>query len=464
MIPSSLRRVLPTRVLESGPSRGEAGELLRLATPIAAIQVGLMLLGLVDTLMVGRVSPVDLAAVALGNLYFFLVAVFGMGLLMVLDPLVAQAYGAGDQEAVARAVQRGLVLAGALSLLAVAALLPAGWVLALLRQPAEVVPIAGGYARVAALGVLPFYLFVVFRQTLQALGIVRAILWILVLGNVVNIGLNWMFVFGNLGAPRLGAVGSSWASSLVRIGMASGLLLMAWPVLGRYLRPWRSRVTAGAPMGRMLRLGAPIGAQTFLEFSAFGIAGLMAGWVGTTAVAGHQVALSLASFTFMLPMGIGQATAVLVGRAVGRGDSAAARRVAIGGLVSGVGIMALTAVLFLALPTPLARLFTTDTAVIGLAAALLPIAGVFQIVDGVQVVAAAILRGVGDTRVPMLMNFAGFYAVALPLGAALAFGAGLGARGIWWGLATGLGVVALLLAGRVRRRMSGEIARVEIEE
>jgi len=126
--------------------------------------------------------------------------------------------------------------------------------------------------------------------------------------------------------------------------------------------------------------------------------------------------------------------------------------------------MALTAVLFLALPTPLARLFTTDTAVIGLAAALLPIAGVFQIVDGVQVVAAAILRGVGDTRVPMLMNFAGFYAVALPLGAALAFGAGLGARGIWWGLATGLGVVALLLAGRVRRRTSGEIARVEIEE
>jgi len=446
------------------PRREEARELARLATPIVAIQVGLMLLGVVDTLMVGRVSPADLAAVALGNLYFFLVAVFGMGLLMVLDPLVSQAHGAGDDEALARALQRGLVLALLLAVVAVAALLPAGPVLTLFRQPAEVVPIAAGYARVAAIGVLPFYLFVVFRQTLQALGIVRAILWILLVANVVNVGLNWALVFGNLGAPRLGAVGSSWASSLVRIGMAVGLIVVAWPVLRPYLRPWRARITAAAPMGRMVRLGAPIGAQTFLEFSAFGIAGLMAGWVGTIAVAGHQVAISLASFTFMLPMGIGQATAVLVGRAVGRGDSEAARRVAMGGMIGGVGIMALTAVAFLLLPTPLARLFTTDPEVIALAALLLPIAGVFQVADGIQVIGAAILRGVGDTRVPMLINFAGFYAVALPLGAALAFGAGLGARGIWWGLATGLGVVAVLLALRVRRRTTGVIARVEIEE
>jgi len=423
-----------------------------------------MLMGVVDTLMVGRVSPVDLAAVAIGNLYFFLVAIFGMGLLLALDPLVAQAHGAGDLEAAARAVQRGLVFALGLAAVGTLALLPAEPVLTLLRQPADVVPVAAGYARVAAVGILPFYLFVVLRQTLQALGIVRAILWILFAANVANIGLNWILVYGNLGAPALGAVGSSWASSVVRTVMAGGLAVVAWPVLRPYLRPWRARVTARAPLLRMLRLGAPIGGQMFLEFSAFGIAGLMMGWVGTVAVAGHQVALSLASFTFMVPMGIGQATAVLVGRAVGRGDSRGARRVAGGGLLSGVGVMVLTAVAFLLAPEPLSHLFSTDVAVVALGAALLPIAGVFQVVDGIQVVAAAILRGIGDTRVPMLIAFAGFYAVALPLGAVLAFGLDLGARGIWWGLAGGLGVVAGLLALRVRRRTAGAIARLRIDE
>ncbi len=446
------------------PTREERRELIRLATPIVAIQVGMMLLGVVDTVMVGRVSPVDLAAVALGNLYFFLVAVFGLGLLMSLDPLVSQAHGARDGEALARAVQRGLVFALALSVGAAAALLPAGPLLTLFRQPPEVVPVAAAYARVAIVGILPFYLFVVFRQTLQALGRVRVILWILVLGNLVNVALNWVLVYGNLGAPRLGAVGSSWASSVTRIAMAAGLLWAAWPVLRAHLRPWRPGVLARRPVGRMLRLGAPIGAQFFLEFSAFGIAGLMAGWVGTVAVAGHQVAITLAAFTFMAPLGIGQATAVLVGRNVGRGDAAAARRVAAGGLVGGVGVMLLTAAAFLLAPVPLSGLFSTDATVVALAASLLPIAGVFQVADGVQVVAASILRGVGDTRVPMLMNFGGFYAVALPGAAVLAFGAGLGARGIWWGLAGGLAVVAVLLAARVRHRMAGPLTRVHIDD
>jgi MATE family multidrug resistance protein len=446
------------------PTREEAGQLARLATPIVAIQVGMMFLGVVDTVMVGRVSPVDLAAVAIGNLYFFLVAVFGLGLLMSLDPLVSQAWGAGDGEALARAVQRGVVFAGALSLLAAVALLPAGPVLTLFRQPPEVVPVAAGYARVAIVGIVPFYLFVVFRQTLQALGRVRAILWILVAGNVANVLLNWILVYGNAGAPRLGAVGSSWASSLTRILMAAGLAWAAWPVLRGYLRPWRTGVLAWRPLRRMLGLGAPIGAQVFLEFSAFGVAGLMAGWVGTVAVAGHQVAITLASFTFMVPMGIGQATAVLVGQRVGLGDGPAARRFAAGGLVAGVGVMAVTAGVFLAAPVPLARLFSSDVAVVVLAASLLPIAGVFQVVDGIQVISAAVLRGVGDTRVPMLVNFAGFYAVALPAGATLAFGVGLGARGIWWGLAGGLGVVAVLLAARVRHRMAGPLARVRIDD
>jgi len=446
------------------PTREETNQLIRLAMPIVAIQVGLMLMGVVDTMMVGRVSPVDLAAVAIGNLYFFLVAVFGMGLLMSLDPLVSQAYGAGDGEALARALQRGLVFALVMGVVASLALTPAGAVLQLFRQPPEVIPIAAEYARVAIVGVIPFYLFVVFRQTLQALGRVQAILWILIAANLANVGLNWILVYGNLGAPALGAVGSSWASSITRVAMACGLAWVAWPILRSYLRPWRPGVLARRPVGRMLKLGAPIGAQVFLEFSAFGLAGLMAGWVGTVALAGHQVALSLASFTFMLPLGVGQATAVLVGRGVGREDTPAARRFAVGGLLAGVGVMVLTAAVFLLAPRSLSRLFSADPEVVALAVVLLPIAGVFQIVDGIQVVCAAILRGIGDTRIPMLINFAGFYAVALPVGALMAFRLELGARGIWWGLAGGLGVVAVLLGGRVRHRLAGSLARVHIED
>ncbi|MDT8368466.1 MAG: MATE family efflux transporter, partial [Longimicrobiales bacterium] len=370
----------------------------------------------------------------------------------------------GDEEALARALQRGIVLAIGLSVIASVALLPAGWVLARFDQPPEVVPLAAAYARATIPGVLPFYLFVVARQTLQALGRVRAILWILVAANLANIVLNWLLVFGNLGFPHLGAVGSAWASSLTRMGMAAGLFWISWPLLRRHLRPWRVGVLARIPMTRMIRLGAPIGAHVFLEFSAFGIAGLMAGWVGTVAVAGHQVALTLASLTFMIPMGVGQATAVLVGRAVGRGDSEAARRAGVGGLGIGVASMAMTAGAFLLFPDALARLFSDDVQVVQLAAALLPIAGAFQVADGIQVVAAAILRGIGDTRVPMLINFAGFYAVALPVGAILSFEADLGAEGIWWGLASGLGVVAALLIVRVARRSSGELERVRIDE
>ncbi|MDT8339879.1 MAG: MATE family efflux transporter [Longimicrobiales bacterium] len=441
--------------------RGELAELLRLALPVAAVQVGMMLMGVVDTVMVGHVSPADLAAVALGNIYFFACAVFGMGLLLSLDPVVSQAVGAGDEEGVARGVQRGLILALGLTVLAAGLLLLAEPVLHLLRQPPEVIPRAAGYALATIPGVLPFYLFVVLRQTLQARGEVTPILVAIAVANVANVLFNWMLVYGNLGAPPLGAVGSGWASSLSRWVMALALLGLSWGRLRSQLLPLRPQALRWAPLARMMRLGVPIGAQMGLEYGAFGMAGVLMGVLGTLSVAGHQIALNLAALTFMVPLGVSQATTVLVGRGVGARDPERARRAAAGGMLVGAGFMTVTMAVFLAVPGGLARLYSSDPAVVALAASLLPIAGLFQVFDGLQVVAQGVLRGVGDTRVPMWTNLLGFWGAGLPVGALLSFRAGMGPRGLWWGLALGLALVAVLLVIRIRIRLAGALDRLE---
>jgi MATE family multidrug resistance protein len=446
------------------PASDDVRELMRLALPVALVQIGLMAMGAVDTIMVGRVSATDLAAVAIGHLYFFGVAVFGMGVLYALDPVVSQAVGAGDAVGIARGVQRGAVLAAALSVLAMALLLPVGAVLAALGQPAEVVPVATRYARGLIPGVFPFYVFIVLRQSLQAMGKVRAILLAVLAANLVNVFLNWMFIFGNLGFPAMGAVGSAWATSSSRWFMMLALAAIGWPLLRQSLRPLRADALAPAPLARLLRVGAPVGGQQWLEFGVFGAAGLLMGWLGAIPLASHQVALQFAALTFMVPVGVAQATSVLVGQAVGRDDPPGARRATGAGLVIGVGFMAITAVMFLTVPEQLARAFSDDAPVIAAAALLLPIAGVFQVFDGIQVVAAGALRGVGDTRVPMILNLVGFWLVGLPVSAALGLGLGLGPQGIWWGLAIGIGVVALLLADRIQRRFGRGLTRLVIDD
>ncbi|MYI45974.1 MAG: MATE family efflux transporter, partial [Gemmatimonadetes bacterium] len=306
------------------PGRVELRALAALALPVAVVQMGLVAQGLVDTAMVGRVDAAQLGAVTLGNLYFFTVAVFGMGLLLALDPLVSQAFGAGDEDAIEVAIQRGVVLSVTLAVVASVFLAVAEPVFVLLRQPQEVVPVAAAYARTQIPGMLPFYGFIVFRQVLQAVGRVAPVVWTILLANVLNAFLNWILVFGNLGVPELGAVGSGWATAISRWFMWLCSLALGWRVLAPYLRRMRRGLFAADPFRRIVRLGSPIGLQLFLEFGAFGAIGILMGWMGTVAIAGHQIALNLAAFAFMIPLGISQAAAILVGRAVGRGDSATA--------------------------------------------------------------------------------------------------------------------------------------------
>jgi MATE family multidrug resistance protein len=432
-----------------------------LAGPIVVAQLGLMAMGVVDTIMVGHLSPAALAAVALGNVYFMGPTFFGQGMLMALDPVIAQAVGARDTGAIARGLERGIVIGLLLAVVVMASFLPARPLLRLLHQPSDVVPVAAAYVLASIPGVLPFFGFVVLRQALQAMRRTGAIVVAIVGANLVNAGLNWVLIFGHLGAPALGPVGSAWASTSARWLMFLTLLALG----GRFLRLRELSPGAQASLGslwHMVRLGLPIGTTMVLEYGAFAAIALLMGLLGTVPMAGHQIAINLASLTFMVPLGVAGAAAVLVGNGVGRGDPAGTARAAGAALLCGVAFMSCSALAFLLVPGPLARLYTDLPPVVALASSLIPIAGVFQVFDGLQVVGAGILRGMGDTRAPLLVNLLGFWTIGLPVSIALGFGTAAGPRGLWWGLVAGLAATAIFLLLRIRRMLQGEVRRVHV--
>jgi MATE family multidrug resistance protein len=449
--------------LEAPEPQSEWHAVSSIALPIVAVQVGMMLMGVVDTLMVGRVSAQALAGVSLGNLYVFNVMVIGMGALMALDPLVSQAVGASDHVGVTRAVQRGMILSIILALAIMLTMIPAAPLLRLFRQPPDVVPGAAAYVRISAAGMIPFLAFIVLRQTLQAVGRLAPIVVTIVVANVVNALLNWVFIFGHWGAPAMGVAGAALATAIGRWLMCVLLPLLAWSELRAHLHPFERAVFRVRPIWRMLMLGLPIGLQQFLEVSAFAAVGLLMGTFGTTQVASHQIALNLAALTFMVPLGVGAAAAVRVGHAVGAGDEQRARRAARIAYFVGGGFMCATAALFLVVPRQLAELYTPDAGLVAIAASLIPIAGFFQVFDGLQAVGAGVLRGLGDTRVPLIAMLSGYWLIGVPVSVVLGYGSGLGPRGLWWGFVAGLSSVAIFLLLRVRARFKRGVARVRID-
>lgn len=445
------------------PTKSELTEMARLAFPIVMVNVGMQGMGLLDAVMLGRVSSTALAAGALGNFYFFGISIIGIGILMALDPVIAQGVGAEDEAQIARGVQRGVLMTVVVAVVVSLLFTPAGTVLALLRQPPEVVPLAAAYVLWSIPGMLPFFAFNMLRQTLQAFRRVGPVVVGVIVGNVLNAFLNWVLIYGNLGFEPRGVLGSAIATSISRWVMAVVVLAGSWSMLRPYLRRWRPESWELAPLARMFLLGIPVGLQFLAEAGAFGFTTVMTGWMGTTVLAAHEIALSLASMTFMVPMGVAAAAAVMVGRAIGRGDVAASRRDAVAALVVGVGFMCLCAIAFALVPDLLAGVYTRDAATFALAASLIPIAAVFQVFDGTQVISASILRGAADTRVPAILHALSFWAVGIPLGALLAFKYELGAAGLWWGLTAGLAAAAVLQLRRVRRKLGREVERLVMD-
>lgn len=467
--------------------RIELSAQVRLATPVIAVNLAMMAMGVVDTQMAGHLSTTALAAIGLGHAWVWCPLSFGMGVVMALDPLVAQARGARDEPAVARALQRGLAMALVLSVPVAALLLAARAVFEglgavelgeLLGQgatgdavrsalgpmvPASVIPDAAGYARISALGVPAMLVFIALRQTLQALGHLRAIMVVALAANLVNVLFNWLLMYGHWGLPRLGALGCAWASVIVEVFMVLVLLLITRPVVKPYLWPVRRQALQLRPFVRLFALGAPIGLAIALEGGAFNGIQFLMGSFGETVMAGHRTAIVLASVSFMVPLGISTAAAVRVGHAVGAGDPQGVRRAAWVALVAGALTMSCFGFAFVSWPRELAMIFTPDLDVIAVTAGLMPLAGAFQLFDGLQVVAAGVLRGTADTRWPSVLNFVGYWILGLPLGVWWAFRRDAGPQALWWGLAGGLAFVALALIWRVTRRLSQVIQRVDLE-
>lgn len=463
LLTSDQKRTVAQR--PASTARGELTALLRLAAPIIVVQLGLNTMGFVDVAVLGHYRGDALAAMSLGNVIVWGALVFCMGVLVAVDPLLSQAVGADDESAVTRTLLRGLWLATLLAVPAALLLLPTETCLRWLGQGEGLIPAAGTYARINAWGVLPFLWFSVVRSYSAAHARLRAQVVVIVVANLVNLGLDWALVFGNAGMPELGVAGAAWATVLCRWLMCMGLIALMWRDVGAHVSRLRdaavrAQVFAVAPLQRLLRLGLPIGVQFSLEMGIFALTALFMGWFGEAQLGGHQVALQFVATSFMVPLGLSLAASVRVGWAIGRGDMVAARRVALVSLTTGAGIMAAFMVVFLTVPSHLASILTDVPAVVAWAALLLPVAAVFQVGDGLQVVAIGCLRGLGDTRTPMMINLIGFWLLGLPLGYGLSFGLGLGPLGLWWGLCAGLCAVACALLWMVWRGFTRERRRL----
>lgn len=417
-------------------------------------------MGVVDTVMLGHLSASALAAGALGHIVSFALLIFGFGTLSALDPLISQAHGAGDTRAVGEHLERGAVLGVALSLPIAAALWDIRWLLRLLGQPAAVHDDAGAYAHIIIWGVPAYFLLAVLRQTLQGMSIVRPAVAAILLGNVANVAGNYALIFGHWGAPALGVVGSAWSTSICRWAMLLYVLVAARRQLAPYFKGWSAAALDVRGHLHHLRIGVPIGMHGLFEVAVFYTVALIIGRLGVVPLAGHQIAINLASLSFMVPLGVAGAAATRVGNAIGRADMTAARRAAAASLLVGVGAMVCFSVLFALFPATLARLYIRDPAVVALATSLIQIAAVFQVFDGTQVVSAGILRGAADTARPAVLALVAFWGLGLPIGWYLAFRAGWGPQGLWWGLTLGLAAVTGLFLARIAARFRAQISRV----
>jgi MATE family multidrug resistance protein len=459
--------------------RDELRPTLRLAGPVILAELGWMSMGVVDTIMVGPLGPAAIGAAGVGNSLHLGFAIFGMGLLLGLDTLVSQAFGARDLPLCRAWLRRGLHLALIVTLPLMVVLAAVWMAVPALGFHPDTMPLLRDYLGIVILSTPFLLLYAAFRRFLQSTHHVAPVMFALVSANLINGFANWVFIYGKLGLPALGVAGAALATFASRVYMCAVLwTAVKWTegATGRDIPAEVGRsggeepVAAGITQGgdfvletrpsirRLVELGLPAASTVTAEVGVFAVATALAGKLEPVATASHQIALNIAAVAFMIPLGLASAGAVRVGNAVGarnpRGAAAAGWTV----IAMGVAFMLFSGALFVTVPGTLIGLFTTDVAVLALGGSLLWIAAVFQLFDGLQGVVTGTLRGLGDTRTPMVTNLAAHWLIGLPVGYWLCFVAGWGARGLWWGLSAGLIVAGSVLTA-VWARSVGRLPR-----
>lgn len=443
---------------------------LRVALPIMLTQLGASLVGLFDSIMVGHYATVDLAAVSFANAIFFMTMVFAMGVLMAITPLVGIRVGEMNaqpeeatsiREKIAVLFQNGIlltVLQSALMLLLLGGCIP---YLDCFGQDPDVIAVARPYYILIVISLVPFLFFTFFKQFLEGLGNTVVAMVITLVMNALNILLNWVFIYGHWGADAMGATGAGIGSLISRLGMPICFALAMW-----YKRDWRYYLASFTwrnirweEIKKQLRLGFPIGAQTFLETFTFTISFVIIGWISKEALAAHQVANQIADLTFMIAMGVGAATTIRVSHQLGAGDIRAVRMASNASIHLVLLLNMIGAVVMISLRNYIPLLFTQDTEVIAIASQLIVFAGLFQYADGLQAVGAAMLRGITDVKVPMLIAFMSYIVIGLAVGLVCAFPLEMGAAGIWVGFIMGLSTAATCFHIRFNRKYKKLAAR-----
>jgi MATE family multidrug resistance protein len=429
--------------------------MLRLAIPVVIAELGWTAMATVDTIMVGRLSAEAIGAVALGSALFFGVTIFGMGLLLGLDTVISHAFGAGNLRDCHRSLVHGIYLALFLTPPLTLVLYGLLWFLPRFGIEPRVLELTVPYMRPVIWSLLPLLLYAAARRYLQATGHERVVMAAFIAANLLNALVNWTLIFGKLGLPRLGVEGAAWATFLSRVFMAGFLLASVV-----YHDRRGARLLYPLPLGiewarvrRLLALGIPAALQITLEVGLFSAATALAARLEAASLAAHQIAITVASTTFMVPYGVASAAAVRVGQAVGRRDPDGVVRAGWMAIALGVGFMATAALALWLFPVPIISFFTTDGSVLAVGVTLLSVAALFQLFDGLQVTTIGVLRGLGDTRNPMVAALIGYWVLGLPAGWALAFPAGVGIRGLWFGMLVGLFTVGVSLLGVWVRRL-----------
>jgi MATE family multidrug resistance protein len=439
--------------------RRELRELFRLALPLAAAQAGTQMMGLVDVAVLGRLGARELAGSGLANAVFFAFSVVGMGMVFGVDPLIAQAVGAGDRARARRWLWQGVWLGLIVSAILTVILLIGAVALPLIGSKPELIEPARAYLLVRLLSLVPFLLFFVVRAYLQAHGVTQPMIVAMVLANILNVVADIAFVFG-VGdvIPAMGVAGAALATvlcvilELVVVAVAVKKIEIDEPVDHRFDRK---------EVLQIAKVGWPIALQMGAEVGIFALVALLASRLGTLQLAAHQLVIGLASFTFTVAMGVAAAGSVRVGLGVGSRDSMSTRFAGHVTFLCAAAVMTVAGLVFALIPEPLARLMTDQPGVIAAAVPLFIVAAVFQVSDGVQAAGAGVLRGAGDTKYAFYANIAGHWLIGLPVALLLGFKYELGIVGLWWGLCVGLTVVAILLFIRFEKLSRTEIAPLD---